>query len=988
MMNNPLLQRYVAARSEPAFAELVQQHIDLVYSAALRQLNGDATTAQDVTQAVFTALARNAPRLLRHVSLTGWLYTSTRYLSAKARRSEQRRAAREQEACTMNQLLQSTGSDPAWQELRPVLDEAMHDLSADDREAVLLRFFEQRSLAEIGTRLGLTEDTARKRVARALDKLRAGLARRGITSTVAALSVALAERTVSAAPAGMAGQVSRAAVAEAAAGGGSIALLWKLLAGAGAVATAAGLLVLPGMLHQNRQAASSMPGVAAAQPAATAAAASSMPLVAAVQPAAIAAAASVPSSTPASAPVLTAAQSSDTTNKLVLHIVTADSGKPVPSVTLDYRLFIGNNVKHLKPLTASVLGICEVPVPRATVTQLTLVSQRDGFADTRLQWHVDRGEIIPQEYTLRLARAVTIGGTVVDADGNPVPDAQVSFYNQVDPAADLAIESSDFTVPYDIEAVTDSRGHWQTSRLTRDTLRTLSGAASHPLHLPVGFSGRDAEIQKQLLAGTYEFKFKMGRPVPARGTVADNDGNPIPNAKVTVWSPGRPPRETNSGVKGRFLVAGCAPGKAFLSAEAEGFAPTTLSVDLSANTGPFQLILQPGELLRLRVVDTKGLPVTNADVWLDTMPGEPLVVVGTEFHARTDSGGLVEWSSAPDGELAFDFAATGYLRLNHQMISADGQEHTVTLSPALTIAGTVRDSVTGAPIPRFSLAAGFPETNPTTGLVIGHWMPVDRFLMSFTGGKFHHSFEEPIVVNIPNPGFIFKFEADGYAPFVSRPVALEEGEVQLDVAMQPARTTTVTVTLPDGRPAAGVDVGIVSPASGRLLLVPGGFSRLDQLNGGSILLTDSQGRFTLKPDDSVTGVVAAGAAGYAGATPAALADQPVMALQPWGRLEGTLLAQGRPGTNRALSFQLGTDYSGGIWTEPTAYQTKTDAEGHFVFAQVPPGKHQLMQAFEAGLPNSPAVKLVGNRPLTNVDIRPGEITTVTVDGTGPGIPVP
>ena len=73
MMNHPLLRRYVAAKSEPAFAELVQQHIDLVYSAALRQLNGDATTAQDVTQAVFTALARNAPRLLRHVSLTGWL---------------------------------------------------------------------------------------------------------------------------------------------------------------------------------------------------------------------------------------------------------------------------------------------------------------------------------------------------------------------------------------------------------------------------------------------------------------------------------------------------------------------------------------------------------------------------------------------------------------------------------------------------------------------------------------------------------------------------------------------------------------------------------------------------------------------------------------------------------------------------------------------------------------------------------------------------
>ena len=297
MMNNPLLQRYVADRSEAAFAELVRQYIDLVYSAALRQVNGDATTAQDVTQAVFTDLARKAPRLLRHLSLTGWLYTSTRYLCAKARRTEQRRVAREQEACIMNQLLHSTDSDAAWQELRPVLDEAMHDLSADDREAVLLRFFEQRSLAEIGTRLGLTEDTARKRVARALDKLRAGLARRGITSTVTALGVALVERTVSAAPTGMAGQISRAAAAEAAAGGGSMFVLWKLLAGAGVAATAAGFLVLPRILHQNRQAASAMPGLRQ------------------VQPAAIAAAASVPSSTPASAPASTAAPPGDTTQQ-------------------------------------------------------------------------------------------------------------------------------------------------------------------------------------------------------------------------------------------------------------------------------------------------------------------------------------------------------------------------------------------------------------------------------------------------------------------------------------------------------------------------------------------------------------------------------------------------------------------------------------------------------------------------------------------------
>ena len=128
MTTNELLRGYAADRSETAFAELVRRHIDLVYSAALRQVRGDAATAEDVTQAVFIELARRAPHLVRHTALTGWLYTSTRFLAGKARRAEQRRQAREQEAHVMNQLLQPAESDLAWQELQPLLDEVMHEL--------------------------------------------------------------------------------------------------------------------------------------------------------------------------------------------------------------------------------------------------------------------------------------------------------------------------------------------------------------------------------------------------------------------------------------------------------------------------------------------------------------------------------------------------------------------------------------------------------------------------------------------------------------------------------------------------------------------------------------------------------------------------------------------------------------------------------------------------------------------------------------------
>src|SRR5262245_28415757 len=129
-----LLRRYASERSESAFSELVQRHVNLVYSAALRQVNGNAHLAEDVVQVVFTDLARKAAKLTNHSSLTGWLYTSTRFVSANVRRTEQRRTVREQEANAMNTLLQEPEPEPDWTKIKPLLDDAMHTLDDSDRE--------------------------------------------------------------------------------------------------------------------------------------------------------------------------------------------------------------------------------------------------------------------------------------------------------------------------------------------------------------------------------------------------------------------------------------------------------------------------------------------------------------------------------------------------------------------------------------------------------------------------------------------------------------------------------------------------------------------------------------------------------------------------------------------------------------------------------------------------------------------------------------
>jgi RNA polymerase sigma factor (sigma-70 family) len=213
MTDSELIQQYVRTGSEAAFRELVHLHISLVYAAASRQLCGDEHRAKDVTQEVFVRLARKASSLTKHPSLAGWLYATTRFIAVDIVRSESSRRHREQEAHAMQEPIAENQGSVSWDTIRPVIDDAMSELSERDRQSVLARFFTQQSYAEIGTQLGVSENAAQKGVSRALDKLREALSRRGVTSTATGLALILANQPVAAVPAGLAASASAAALA-------------------------------------------------------------------------------------------------------------------------------------------------------------------------------------------------------------------------------------------------------------------------------------------------------------------------------------------------------------------------------------------------------------------------------------------------------------------------------------------------------------------------------------------------------------------------------------------------------------------------------------------------------------------------------------------------------------------------------------------------------------------------------------------------------
>lgn len=229
LTDQQLLREYASKHSESAFKELVVRHLDLVHSAALRIVR-NSHTAEDVAQSVFAALSSQAARLASHPVLAGWLHRTTRHLSANAIRSETRRRVREQQAIAMNEpAANPNDGGRVWDEIAPHLDAVLGELSDSDRDAILLRFFEKRSAKEIALQLGISAESAQKRVNRAVERLRDLFAHRGVRVSAGVITIALPGNAVQAAPVGMATAVSAAVLSGPAATIATTSLVGKML---------------------------------------------------------------------------------------------------------------------------------------------------------------------------------------------------------------------------------------------------------------------------------------------------------------------------------------------------------------------------------------------------------------------------------------------------------------------------------------------------------------------------------------------------------------------------------------------------------------------------------------------------------------------------------------------------------------------------------------------------------------------------------------
>ncbi|MGO9204204.1 MAG: sigma-70 family RNA polymerase sigma factor [Limisphaerales bacterium] len=942
MHDSQLLDEYVSRNSETAFQSLVSRYLNLVHSTALRQVR-NAPLAEEVAQAVFILLAHKASRLrkAKNLVLGGWLYRTTRFVAARALRGELRRQRREGEAFQMQQI---SSADETWRRIAPLLDEGMEQLGQTDRDAVILRFFQDEPLRAVGGALGISEEAARKRVSRSLEKLRAFFVRRGFTLSTAALAVALAGSRAQAVPADLAGAVGAKALAHAASSAATLPVLvaetlrawqWARVKALAGFAAATAVVASAVLLLAETRTPPAQPSVEppAAQP--------------------------VPSGAPAAKQSAAATQTqAKNTWHLAFQAVDAETGKGIPNARIvvesvgDMKQVVASpqQIDRQTNLLTDAQGRCDIGLPYANPLLVSVGVVAEGYAERSV---VGAGpKPMPESYVLKVPRGSSIGGVVQDESGQPVAGAgiQVSFYGTGDASIREFQRERPGLLNEDIVATTDSAGSWIFG--SAPTNGDFNLAVTHPAFPTANFQIDDDPRRspgvgtlklEDLRAGAAVLVLKAG--LTLRGVVTDEYGYRLAGAKVRhgrFFSEGHGVATDGDG---SFALPALPAGENTITITADRFAPQRIQVQMDSNTAPLAVQLKPGAVLRLRVLDEVGSPVPNARVGLERWQGPNTL----EWGGLTDSSGCIEWDSAPLEPISFSVLKDGYFTSRNNTLLADGQEHALTLHPQLTVAGRVTDAQTKQPVAFFK-AIPDPYRNETTYGTNG------QFELTFTESS------QPLVVRI---------EADGYEPAASQPLAAGATNMTCDFELKrhiPEEAVEGVVLLPDGNAAAGAEVAL--RCEHPVVLGKAGLVNPDD---STATHAGADGHFSFKAGLAARAVVAVHQQGFASLPITPTNHSVSMQLQPWGRIEGVLRLATQPNSGQpiSLSAALGPGGEETVGLSLGAYTTETDEQGNFVFDQAPPGQFNLYLA-----------KPVPSSHVTPVQIQPGATTVVQIGGTG------
>jgi beta-lactamase regulating signal transducer with metallopeptidase domain len=632
---------------------------------------------------------------------------------------------------------------------------------------------------------------------------------------------------------------------------------------------------------------------------------------------------------------------------LRLTVLDAQTGEPIPNASVIAGYNRGISFSAPPPLIRTdASGVAVVPGERFLIAMGVGVFDSD-HAPQGIEWFWHSGNARPEnptEYTLKLERGETIGGTLRDEAGQPLANVRVEIKGICDPRKSgeklPTVQEYPFYDPaFNPCAVTDAEGRWSCAhfspamevlqldfRRADGSLARFHTALERWKYTPPGGELIDMAAARR---GDLVCVFKKGTDV--RGAALDAAGHPLAGVKVTETDRRNRPRPVSvseTGADGRFILPNRDPHQILLTLTGPGLAIKAEVVSVAPGMPELALTMHPATPLRVRMVDGKGRPIAGARL----SPSE----LDMGWSGATDADGRVAWEQAPAEPIAYHVGAEGYGPRVVRLAAASGVEQTVTLrkgEPPGTLLTIKAADETGHPLDAFTVAAAYWQNGGSmddfdASEAIGAGRDgVCIALLPFGKGRFR-----------------LKIESPGLEPYVSDPLDQRPEDTELAVILRKSGSSRLTLRLPDGQPAAGARVAVKDTTSGDSTFIQLGFLSSDgqpSIDGQHLKTArgDELGRVTLPGGAADALAVVIHEKGYLLTTLERLRQGAEARLNAWGRLEGTLTINDHPKADQRLELQHdGQTIPAGVWL---TYFVTSGADGRFAFEQVPAGQFTL-----------------------------------------------
>jgi RNA polymerase sigma factor (sigma-70 family) len=950
MNDRSLIREFVEHRSEKAFEALVRRHLDLVYSAALRQ-TGDANLAEEVAQAVFVILARKASRLREGVVVAGWLYRTACLTARRAQRDQIRRRIKDREIAEMKL---TDSNEEVWTRLMPHLDGALANLAEAERTAIVLRFLERRSFREVAEILRISEDAAKKRVTRGLEKLRVAFTRQGVTLGLSVIAAALGARAVEAAPAGLlkasvqaglsGGMIAGAGVGALVAGVIREALMMRLKWGA-ALAAVGIFLAMIGTFHWLRPSSQGQEIVSST-----------------AQPQEAASVSTLPTDRP-QPPASSADAEKD--RGIALHVIADENDQPLAAVAVRVEFIIMGQNSVFSTHVTDAEGIARIVLPADSISAINCWVHSPGRVPTSILWNTKASVVsLASDYKLRLALGRFVAGMVVDETGQPVSGATVHFQTEGMPwdSREFANYEGPMSLPQ-VERLppptTDANGRWSANFIS-PRAKSLYGYLEHPEFATTQFG----HIQPpDPIEPSTNMVLVLQRGVSVAGTVRDTEGTPIQDANVNLRDGlGLPLLSMKTDAGGTFNFARVAADEFFLNVQAKGFQLSGRLPIQGGRATNVDIVLRPvrvagNSTIRGRVIGEDGTPIVQVGVHV--APGQPSLV-GIHWGVTTDAEGRFAWTSAPDHPVRMVVGGVSWDWEKQEVeLSPDSTEAVITLKPKtkIRVHGTVSDKSNRSLLPEFKVLYA-------PGIKRGYIVNTS-LLTEGRDGRFEANLSPENISNYGPPGTSARldFQAPGYVNKVV-PLVAGTNNVELAIELEPATDITGTALGPDGNPASGATV-FFRGEHFRFRVGEDCFVSTSEYPFAVKTRAGVDGVFRIPKIDGIDRLEVVHPDGWANIAISELSA--IVPLRPWARVSGTV----RSGENILPGIEVRATQVG---EKPDQmlfdYQTKTDSNGNFEFSQMPGGQAAIFVPLENSLTMISGVR--------EIQVKPGETVSVSL----------